>query len=78
MNDFNDTFFGPLGKEYCAWFYFLTVWFFIGLVLIIIPAIFIGITQKKNLEYYIGVLSISIMYLAFYFQNRLLYSMCLR
>jgi len=78
MSEFNDTFFGPLGKEYCVWFYFLTIWFFVGFVLLVLPAVFLGISQKKGLDYYLGLLSISIMYFAFYFQNRLLYSMCLR
>jgi hypothetical protein len=77
MSDFNQTFFGPLSKEYCIWFYFLSLWFFIGLVIVIVSGLIIGIKQNKDLSFYFNVLTVSVIYAAFYFQNRLLYSMCL-
>jgi len=71
-----DSLFGPLGKDYCIWFYFLSVFSLISLVIAILPAIFYGIKQGKGVEYY-GTLTLgSFNLLVSYFVNRLLYSMC--
>ena len=77
QNDLNNQLFGPLGKEYCVWFYFLSVWFFIGLIFLLVSGIALGIQRKSGLEYYLVLVISSISYLAFYFQNRLLHSMCI-
>lgn len=68
--------FGPLGKEYCIWFYFLSILAFISIVLFLVPAIYKGIVSKKDIWYYLGVLTVTMMYGISYFQNRLLFSMC--
>ena len=68
--------FGPLGREYCIWFYFLSVLSFVSLLLFLVPAVYRGITTKKDLWYYLGALAIAFMYGITYFQNRLLFSMC--
>jgi hypothetical protein len=68
--------FGPLGREYCIWFYFLSVLSFVSLVLFMIPAVWRGLSAKKNAWYYLGVLAVTFMYGITYFQNRLLFSMC--
>ena len=68
--------FGPLSKDYCIWFYFLSVLAFVGGLFFAIPAIYKGINAKKDASYYLAVLAIVGMYLVSYFQNRLLYSMC--
>lgn len=71
-----DKLFGPLSRDYCVWFYFLSVLAFISVLLFLIPAVYRGIVSKKDIWYYLGVLAVSFMYGMAYFQNRLLYSMC--
>ena len=68
--------FGPLGKEYCILFYFLSIFSFIGLILFSVSALYRGITTKKDIWYYLGVLVVAFVYFFHYIQNRLLFSMC--
>lgn len=73
MSSFVDNLFSPLGKEYCAYFYWLTVIAFIFLLL----ALFDVVT--KLLKGKVSILSSLLQLLApalAYFVNRLLYSMC--
>ena len=77
MTTIQQTLFSPLGKEYCLYFYILSV---IGLLMVAIVlawALIIGITKKKGLVYYFNAILASLVYVIFYFQNRLLYSMCI-
>jgi hypothetical protein len=76
MADVMSNLFGPLGKEYCVWFYFLSVLSFVSLLFFLVPAFYKGIVSKKDIWYYLGVLVVALMYGITYFQNRLLYSMC--
>jgi len=71
-----DTLFGPLQKEYCLWFLFLSALGLIWLFFYIISAFYIGVMKKKGFDYFITVFSVGIAYFIFYFQNRLLYTMC--
>lgn len=68
--------FGPLSKEYCLYFYFLSIIGMILLILVVLSALFIGITKRKGLDFYVQMMSAAIAYAIFYFQNRLLHSMC--
>jgi hypothetical protein len=68
--------FGPLDKKYCIWFWFLSVIGFVLLVIVLVSGLFIGIRKGKGLEYYLAVIFGSLVYAVFYFQNRLLYTMC--
>ena len=71
VNDF----FAPLGKEYCNYFYFLSVFFFVLMVVQIVMFIYKAL-QKGNLKE-LPQLFLNMLYpLLGYFQNRLLYSMC--
>lgn len=71
LNDF----FAPLGKEYCNYFYFLSVFFFVLMVVQIVMFIYKAL-QKGNLKE-LPQLFLNMLYpLLGYFQNRLLYSMC--
>jgi hypothetical protein len=76
MSDFMKNLFGPLGKEYCIWFYFLSVFAFVALVLFSVSVVYRGITTKKDLWYYLGALAVAFMYFFSYLQSRILYSMC--
>lgn len=75
MNKFNELFFSPLSKDYCMYFYFMTVILFVILILTLIVSI-ASIMKKTNKEsnalLFGNILTIALVY----FQNRLLYSMC--
>jgi hypothetical protein len=71
-----DTLFGPLSKQYCVYFYFLSIFGFILLAVFLVSSIFIGLSKRKGIEYYMQVVGIALGYAIFYFQNRLLHSMC--
>ena len=68
--------FGPLSKQYCLYFYFLSIIGLVFVVLIVVSALFIGITKRKGLDFYLAMLSGALAYGILYFQNRLLHSMC--
>lgn len=76
MSSFMETVYGPLSSDYCIYFYFLSVFGFVLLVFSAIFALFIGIKEKKKFEFYLQALTLCVGYGIFYFQNRLLYSMC--
>jgi len=76
MADIMNTLFGPLAKDYCLYFYILSIVGFILLAAFLISAIIYGISKRKGLEYYLNILALSVGYGIFYFQNRLLHSMC--
>ena len=64
--------------DLCLWFYFLSIIGFVFLVLALFGAIFALFTQKKNSSILFLAIYGAIPYLIFYFQNRLLYSMCVK
>jgi len=72
MNDI----YGPLPKDYCMYFYFLSMFGFILMVFTIVIGLFIGISKKKDFIFFLQALMAVLAYALFYFQNRLLYSMC--
>jgi hypothetical protein len=76
MNNFINSLFGSLSKDYCVYFYYLSILGFLFLLIVLITSIYIGITKNKGLNFYLKMLSICLGYGIFYFQNRLLYSMC--
>ena len=76
MSDIVETLFGPLDKEYCIWFYFISIWCFALLVLYLITSIAYGISKRKGISFYLKVFTTALLYLFMYFQNRLLHSMC--
>lgn len=76
MENTLDTLFGPLSKQYCVYFYVLSIIGFVLLVLSLLATLFIGITKRKGIEFYVQMIIGSLAYVIFYFQNRLLHSMC--
>ena len=76
MNSTVDYLFGPLPKDYCLWFYFLSIWGFVMFAIFLIIAFINGINKRKGIEYYFGIIVASLTYFFFYFQNRLLHTMC--
>lgn len=76
-NSLTDSLFGPIDKSYCAYFYYLSIFFYIYFLIIVFLYIFLAFTSRKadwNLFYYM-LLACTTNFIL-YFQNRLLYSMC--
>ena len=71
-----DTFFGPLGKEYCYYFYALSLFGLISLAILLISALMMMASKRRGGAFYLQVLSASILYGMLYLQNRLLFNMC--
>ena len=71
-----DTLFGPLSKDYCLYFYFLSIFGFVFMAIFLISSISVGLIEKKGIDFYLQVFSIALGYGVFYYQNRLLNSMC--
>lgn len=68
--------FSPLGNKYCVWFYYLSVIGVIFIIMTIISGLYVGLKTKKGFDFYYLIFMTSFIYFIFYFQNRLLYSMC--
>jgi len=74
----NDIFAPFQNHDLCLWFYFLSVAGFVLFVFAVVSGLYFGITQKKNASFYLSIFFVSIWYLIFYFQSRLLYTMCVK
>ena len=68
----------PLDKNYCAWFYILSFINLLFIVILIIGFIFTLLSKDKEIKKHSYPIFYSFIVLFFnYFQNRLLYSMCI-
>jgi hypothetical protein len=78
MSDFMSMFFGPLDKKACLYFLFLSVVFFIILVLTACSELLYVVRNYKNLNLRLFTNGILILFNFFivYFVNRLMYTMC--
>jgi hypothetical protein len=78
MSGFEHTVFGPLRKPYCNYFYFLSVFGYIFMIGSLISLLYIGAkTKKTEPKFYMAGFAVIFTYGIIYFQNRLLYSMCI-
>ena len=68
--------FGPLGVEYCNYFYFLSVISFVFFIVVLLSVIYNIFTTKNKVDYVNMVLITFQPFLA-YFVNRLFYTMCM-
>lgn len=69
--------FTPLGKEYCMYFYWLSVIGFAFFWILLLSGIVAGIKSRMPMAHYLHLGMICISYALLYFQSRLLYSMCM-
>ena len=76
--DFQSLFTPFQNQDLCLWFYFLSVVGFVFLIFAVISGIYLGITTKKNGSFYLSLVFVASWYLIVYFQNRLLYTMCVK
>jgi len=70
--------FGPLSRKYCDWFYWLAVISFIFMTITIVSGLYGLMSNKLRTEYVFAILWTAATYAVFYFQNRLLYTMCVK
>lgn len=76
MSDFMTTFFGPLSKQYCSYFYFLSIILFVFLIISAISLIGLFIKKfDKTILFNNAFVLINL--LIAYFINRLFYTMCI-
>ena len=75
MNTLNEIFFTPLSKEYCVYFYLMMVIFFVFLAMTMFTIVIRIIKYNKKTDYLLLTTNAFTLALV-YFQNRLLYSMC--
>ena len=68
--------FTPFGREFCDYFYYLTVLNFIILLYIILSALYVFLFEKEKKSIF-HILLVSLPTFLAYFTNRLLYSMCI-
>jgi hypothetical protein len=77
MPELFELFFGPLEKKFCDYFLLLSIIGFILLVTLLLSTISVGLYNRKSASFYMGALAVAMGYAIFYFQNRLLYTMCM-
>jgi hypothetical protein len=73
--DFLTSYFTPLKREYCDYFYYLSVINFIFLVYIVLAGLYTMMFDKKK-DGLFTILLVTLPSFLAYFTNRLLYSMC--
>jgi len=76
MADIMNTLFGPLDRKYCAYFYLLSIIGFVLLAILVLSSLMVGLSKGKGLDFYMQMFSVALGYAIFYFQNRLLHTMC--
>lgn len=77
MHSLNDSLFGPLDTEYCMYFYILSVFGFVGLLLASLSFITFLFGGNQDAKTLMAIFMGAVIYLSCYLQNRLLYSMCM-
>ena len=76
MDNIQQTFFSPLGKQYCMYFYIMSIIMFLSFLFLlgnVLMKLFRGKLDNSS-----GILQLNLLVSIFigYFTNRLLYSMC--
>lgn len=80
MDSFMNTYFGPLGEEYCVYFYALSIFFGIAFVLTLISTVtymFMHV-NKINMSFLMHTFFVLLNSFLAYLVNRLLHSMCMK
>lgn len=79
-NSFMDKYFGPLPREYCVYFYALSIVFGIMFAMSVVSIAYFMITHIKKVNTMFVVNSIFILLNSFlaYLANRLLHTMCVK
>lgn len=77
MPNINEYLFGPLSKNWCLYFYFLSIiWYIVFLVsLFYLIRYFFGKNVKSEIA--VGMFAYSLTVLIMYFEKRILHGMCI-
>lgn len=75
MNEVMDYLFSPLGKEWCMYFYFLSVLAYVSFVVAVVFVIFSLVKKGRTMTFLTGFTVIFHPFLL-YFVNRMFYSIC--
>lgn len=80
MNGLMNTFFGPLDKRACAYFYLWSVFFSIFFIVVLLFSVFFGVIHYKKINgmFVAHIIAMLVQSLIGYFVNRLLYSICIK
>ncbi len=80
MDSFMNTYFGPLGEEYCIYFYALSIFFGIAFVLSVISVVTYMFTNvnKINMTFLMHTFFLLLNSFLAYLVNRLLHTMCMK
>ena len=80
MNNFMNSYFGPLGQEYCMYFYILSIIFGVSFVLSLISIGMFIVMHHKKVDTMFVVNAFFILFNTFlaYLANRLLNTMCVK
>jgi hypothetical protein len=74
MNEMMDYLFGPIGKEYCMYFYFLSIFAYILFIMALVSVMMMAMKGKvKNM---LNAFLVVFQPFLLYFVNRMFYSMC--
>ena len=79
MSGFMDSYFGPLSREYCLYFYLMSVFFFLMIVLGAIGIVAAFINKPKKFDLMLVIHAVMLLFNAIlaYYVNRLLNTMCM-
>ena len=80
MNNFMDSYFGPLGQEYCIYFYALSIIFGVTFVFSAISIVSFMLMHHKKVDVMFIVNAALVLFNSFlaYLANRLLHTMCVK
>lgn len=78
MPNFMTTYFGPLSKQYCIYFYLMSIFFFVMFILSIIGVFAAAMMKPKQIDFMFVINSGLLLFNTWlaYFVNRLLNTMC--
>ena len=78
MSNFMSNYFGPLSKDYCMYFYFMSIFFFIIMLMGLVGVVSTIVLKPKqvNLMFFINSTMLLMNSILAYFVNRLLHTMC--
>jgi hypothetical protein len=76
MDDLFELLFGPLDQKFCDYFLLLSMVGFVLLATLMLSTLGVGLYKRKSIDFYLSALAVAVGYAIFYFQNRLLYTMC--
>jgi len=80
MDSFMNTYFGPLSRDYCVYFYALSIIFGVIFVFSLISIVYFAVMHMKKINVMFVVNAVLVLFNSFlgYLVNRLLHTMCVK